>query len=163
MDTQKNLEKSTFEEIWAQLNRNQRRFVVAMQEYPNKAEAAKAIDVKPNTVYGWPDVVDDAIHLLTESIADAACDIIAQATAKAAMVKVVGLDSGDERIRQGVASEILDRRLGTAVQKSEVGLDESTRQLLAPFFALAARCITEPDKLDEFKAEVEKIAAGEDA
>ncbi len=161
MDPQTNLDKSTFEEIWAQLNRNQRRFVVAMQEYPNKAEAAKAIDVKPNTVYGWPETVDIAIHLLAESIADAACDIIAQATAKAAMVKVVGLDSRDERIRQGVASEILDRRLGTAVQKSEVGLDEPTRQLLAPFFALAARCITDPDKLDEFKRELAKMGQNE--
>jgi hypothetical protein len=44
-----------------------------------------------------------------------------------------------------------------------VGLDESTRQLLAPFFALAARCITEPDKMEEFKAEVARMAAGEDA
>ena len=159
---QKGADKSTFEEVWAQLDHNQRRFVVAMQECPTKAEAAKAIGVKPNTIYKWPDTVDDAIQLLATSIADAACDIIAQATAKAAMVKVVGLDSGDERIRQGVASEILDRRLGTAVQKSEVGLSESTRQLLAPFFALAARCITDPDKLDEFKSEVAKMAAGKE-
>jgi len=162
MDAQKNLEKSTFEEIWKQLNRNQRRFVIAMQEYPTKAEAAQAIEVKPNTVYGWPDIVNDAIQLLSESIADAACEIIAQATAKAAMVKVVGLDSNDERIRQGVASEILDRRLGTAVQKAEVGLDEPTRQLLAPFFALAARYIP-ADRMDEYKNELEEIAGGEDA
>jgi hypothetical protein len=160
---QKSAEKSTFEEIWAQLDHNQRRFVIAMQECPTKAEAAKAIGVKPNTIYKWPEIVDEAIQLLTESIADAACEIIAQATAKAAMIKVIGLDSGNERIRQDVASEILDRRLGTAVQKSEVGLDESTRQLLAPFFALAARCITEPDKMKEFKTEIAKMAAGEDA
>ena len=162
MDTQKNLEKSTFEDIWKQLNRNQRRFVIAMQEYPTKSEAAKAIDIRPNTVYGWSDIVDDAIRLLSEGIADAAREIIAQATAKAAMVKVIGLDSGDERIRQNVASDILDRRLGTAIQRSEVGLDEPTRQLLAPFFALAARYIP-PDRMDEYRIELEKIAAGEDA
>ena len=51
----------------------------------------------------------------------------------------------------------------TARHDVKVGLSESTRQLLAPFFALAARCITDPDKLDEFKTEVGKIAAGEDA
>jgi len=160
MDTQKNLEKSTFEEIWAQLNRNQRRFVIAMQEYPNKAEAAKAVKIKPNTVYGWPEIVDVAIRLLAESIADAACEIIAQSAAKAAMVKVVGLDSGDERIRQGVASEILDRRLGTAVQKSEVGLDEETRQLLGKMIALALPYIA-PEKLEEFKQKLAEMGENE--
>ena len=32
---------------------------------------------------------------------------------------------------------------------------------LAPFFALAARCITDPDKLDEFKAILEAMRDGE--
>jgi len=163
MDTQKNLEKSTFEEIWKQLNRNQRRFVIAMQEYPTKAEAAQAIEVKPNTVYGWPDIVNDAIQLLSESIADAAREIIAQATAKAAMVKVVGLDSGDERIRQSVASDILDRRLGTAIQRSEVGLDEPTRQLLAQIGMLAAHCITDSTMKDKFEAGLRELMGEEDA
>jgi len=50
----------------------------------------------------------------------------------------------------------------TAKHDVTVGLDEPTRQLLAPFFALAARYVP-ADKMDEYKNELEKIAGGEDA
>jgi len=163
MKTQKITENHGFSAAWQELNHNQRRYVIARSKFSSKAETAKALGLSPDTVYGWPDLVDEAVDLLIDEITNVAVDILTNAVAEAAMVKVVGLDSSNERVRQDVASEILDRRLGTAVQKSEVGLSESTRQLLAPFFALAARCITDSDKMEEFKTEVAKIAAGDDA
>lgn len=120
MSTQKNPEKSTFEELWVQLSHNQRRFVVVMQEYPNKAEAAKAIGLKPNTVYGWSDIVDNAIDLLGQDIKNAAVSILTNSAAKAAMIKSAGLDSQDENMRQEIASEVLDRILGKAIGHMDI-------------------------------------------
>lgn len=51
---------------------------------------------------------------------------------------------------------------GAFEERHVIGLDESTKQFLTPFFALVARYIP-ADKMDEYKAELEKIAAGEDA
>lgn len=120
MDTQKKAEKSIFEEIWAKLNHNQRRFVIAMQECSTKAEAAKAVGMEPNTVYSWPNIVDEAVALLNQDIKNAAIDILASGAAKAAMIKLAGLDSSDEDMRQKVASEVLDRILGKAMSSMDV-------------------------------------------
>ena len=40
--------------------------------------------------------------------------------AKAMLVKANGLDSGDERLRQSVATEFIEWELGRATQKAEV-------------------------------------------
>jgi hypothetical protein len=105
--------------VWRQLSRNQQRFVIASLEEPNKRLAAEAIDIKPDTVYRWPEIVDEAISLARDYTKDTAIEILAQSLAKAAMVKVGGLDSDDEKIRQAVATEILDRKLGKPSQPME--------------------------------------------
>jgi len=123
MDNTKPTEKSTssrFAEIWAQLNHNQRRFVVAMLDAPNKKEAAEAIDIMPDTVYRWPPIVDEAITLLGRDIRNSVVEIISSGAAKAALVKLAGLDSDSEQTRQSVASEILDRMLGRAISHMDV-------------------------------------------
>lgn len=109
-----------FSAIWAQLNHNQRRYVVAMQESTSKREAAQAVDLEPDTVYRWPSVVDEAVELMALNIKDSAIDILANAAVKAAMVKVAGLDSSNEKIRQDAATEILDRQLGKPTQHNEL-------------------------------------------
>ena len=123
MDDTKPTEKSIsshFAEIWAQLNHNQRRFVVAMLDASNKKEAAEAIDITPDTVYRWPPIVDEAVTLLGHGIRNAVIEIISSGAAKAALVKLAGLDSDSEQTRQGVASEILDRILGKAISRMDV-------------------------------------------
>ena len=102
--------------LWRQLSHNQRGFVVAMRECHNKTEAAEAIGLTPSTVYRWPGIVDQAIALMDWHVKDAAVQILADAVAKAALVKVGGLDSEDESVRQDTASEVLDRILGRATQ-----------------------------------------------
>ena len=120
METAENSISERLSGIWGNLTHNQRRFVVAMQEFPTKKAAAESIDLEPDTVYRWPEDVDEAIVLMSRDVREAATGVLAAALAKAAMTKVAGLDSGDERTRQQVAAEILDRMLGKATQRSEV-------------------------------------------
>ena len=57
----------------AQLSYDQLRFLAAMAECSTKAEAADAIGVKRDTVYHWPDIVDDALRLMaTDRVEDVA-------------------------------------------------------------------------------------------
>ena len=63
---------------------------------------------------------EEVIKLLQEDAIQSAVIMIKNALAKAAMIKIDGLDSEDEKIRQAVASEILDRQLGKSIQRSEL-------------------------------------------
>lgn len=114
-----NNEVSQFAEIWHKLTTNQRRFVVAMQEHPTKKEAAESIGVQPQTAYNWNGDVDAAVDFMRNNIALATLGILQANATKAAMVKAAGLDSDDEKIRQDVATEILDRNLGKPKQRQE--------------------------------------------
>jgi hypothetical protein len=91
-----------------------------MLEYPTKKEAAEAIGLDPRTVYRWPDAIDEAIEFLISDAIQSAHDILEQSVVKAAQIKRAGLDSDDEKLRQGVSSEILDRMLGRATQRQEI-------------------------------------------
>ena len=108
-----------FSKIWRQLNHNQRRFVVASLEFPTKKEAAQSIDIEPDTVYRWPDIVDEAIELATDETRETAIGMLAESLTKAVMVKIAGLDSNDEKVRHAAATEIIDRLLGRATQPME--------------------------------------------
>jgi hypothetical protein len=92
-------------------------------DYPTKHEAAKAIGMKADTVYRWRDDVERAVELLSIDIVAGVKQIRLQALAKAMMVKVKGLDSGDERVRQAAATEIIEWELGKAMQKTDVTSD----------------------------------------
>ncbi len=109
----------TFNTIWRKLNRNQRRFVVHMNEYSSKKDCAKALNIPVRTTYCWPDIVDKAIEMYQDHVSDVATIILADSISKAALVKVAGLDSEDERIKQMSATEILDRYFGKAKQRTE--------------------------------------------
>lgn len=111
VETQKKLT-----EILAQLTRNQLRFIVALQEYPGKEEAAKALHIKPSTVYNWPPEVDEAIKLMAIDAINSALALRKRNLIKAMGVKAAGLDSKDEKIRQNVATEIIEWETGKAKQ-----------------------------------------------
>ena len=119
MTSGENLENIKFQAIWRKLNRNQRRFVVGMTEYGSKKSCAEAMGLVAGTVYGWPSYVDDAVELYQEHIADAATGILAAGIAQAALVKIAGLESGDERVKQSASTEILDRHFGKPKQRTE--------------------------------------------
>jgi hypothetical protein len=109
-----------FADIWNELTPTQRRFVVAMTEHPTKKEASNAIGISPNTAYNWPPVVDEAVSYAVNNVALATLGILQANAIKAAMVKTKGLDSDDEKISQAVATEIIDRNLGKAIQRNEL-------------------------------------------
>ena len=106
-------------EIWSQLSRNQRRFVVAMQECATKKEAAGMIGLDPQTIYKWPSIVDDAITAFSDDVENSVLHVMKSYASKAVMVKGDGLDSEDEKLRQSVATEIIDRVLGKPTQRQE--------------------------------------------
>uniref|UniRef100_A0A6M3J661 Uncharacterized protein n=1 Tax=viral metagenome TaxID=1070528 RepID=A0A6M3J661_9ZZZZ len=116
----KSISDADFRRLWQQLTHNQRRFAVAMLDYPSKKEAALAVQIEPNTAYKWNSHVDDVVKFLLDRAAESAFDILEGGVVKAAMLKLAGLDSDDEKTRQGVATEVLDRILGRATQKQEV-------------------------------------------
>ena len=107
-------------ELWNELTRNQRRFAVAMQEHPTKKDAAISIGLEPDTVYRWNGIVDDVVELLSNDVAAAAYSILESYGTKAAMIKVGGLDSDTEKVRQDSSSEILDRIMGRPTQRNEL-------------------------------------------
>lgn len=120
---QKKPEKSTSDrllELLRQLSKDQIRFIVACQDYPNKKYAAKAVGIKSNTVYKWPDIVNEAAQLMAIEMAGSAAAIRKRNLVKAMMVKVAGLDSSDESIRQKAATEIIEGVLGKAGQNLDI-------------------------------------------
>ena len=120
MENETNQEKTRLSQILPQLTKEQLRFIVALQEYPSKDAAAKAIKVKPSTVYAWPDIVDEAARLLAEDAVIAAREIRRRNLVKAMGVKAAGLDSKDDSLRQKVASEIIEWELGKAAASLDV-------------------------------------------
>jgi hypothetical protein len=118
---QESQEKSRLQTILAQLSKDQLRFVVAMQEHKTKDAAAKALHLKPDTVYHWDvELIEEAINLMAMSIVDSAMEQHRLAANKAAAVRVAGLDSKNEIVRQRAAADILDRILGKVSQGVEV-------------------------------------------
>lgn len=125
MANQKSPEKSISErilEILPQLSYDQRRFVAAMQRFSTKRAAAEALDLKPDTVYHWPDIVDEATDLCSADAFLFAQGLRKRALAEAMLVKVAGLHSEDERIRQSAASEIIEWEMGKANQPVDLSL-----------------------------------------
>lgn len=122
-----NPEKSTFDadrlvELLPQLTTNQLRYLAICRDFPSKGDAAEAIGMKPNTIYKWPPIVDEAEKLMAGDGVLVAREMRRRALPKAMAVKVAGLDSEGEKIRQDVATEIIEWELGKAGQTVDVNL-----------------------------------------
>jgi hypothetical protein len=125
--TKESIGKSTSErlqEALTALTPNQLRFVVALLDCKSKKEAAEAVGLEPNTVYGWNGNIDQAYELFRLYRTEAALEIGKNALVKAMMVKVKALDSDDEGIRQRAATEIIEWQTGKAVQKQQISGDD---------------------------------------
>lgn len=122
--------KSISEELasaLAQLTTDQIRFAVARQEYATDKEAAEVIGIKPDTVYHWPDTVRQAVRLMAGDGVITALHVRKSNLAKAMLIKVSGLDSDDETLRQRVATEIVEWELGKAKQVQDTNLSGAVR------------------------------------
>jgi len=115
-------EKSTIlADPFALLTDSQWRFVTAMLDNPSfsKADAARDVGLKPNTVYAWPDHVDAALLLAREDMHRAALSVRKQALLKAMQVKLDLLESKDAKLRDKVATDIIEWELGKAIQRAQ--------------------------------------------
>ena len=131
-DSQGNPQKSIQERLSAalsQLSTDQIRFVVARQEFSTDKEAAENIGIKPDTVYRWPEVVKEAVQLMAQDGLVTAIHLRKRNLAKAMLVKVGGLDSRDDKIAQGVATEIIEWEMGKAAQSVEINIDSIRDEL----------------------------------
>jgi len=129
LEQQKNQEKYISEqlsEILDKLSLDQIRFVVARQEYATDKEAAEHIGIQPQTVYRWGDDVKQAVRLMAYDGMITAQHIRRKALAKAMLVKVKGLDSDDDSLRQRVATEIIEWEMGKAMQPQEISGKDGT-------------------------------------
>ena len=107
---------------------DQIRFVVARQECSTDKEAAKEIGVRPNTAYTWKHKgapIDEAVRLMALDGIIVAREVLRRNLAKAMAVKVAGLDHGDDKLRQSVATEIIEWEMGKATQRQEITVTES--------------------------------------
>ena len=117
MEQQTNPQKSISEElseILKSLTIDQVRYVIARMDYSTKGEAATAIGLKPDTVYRWNGQVERAVELMALDTIESARSIRRRNLLKAVAVKVKGLDSKDEKVRQNVATELIEWEMGKA-------------------------------------------------
>ena len=120
--TEKREEKASSDELDAvldQLTSDQIRFVVARQEHSTDKDAAVSLGLRPNLVYRWKHAgipIDRAVQLMAVDGLRTALRVRGRNLAKAMLVKVAGLDSNSERMRQGVATEIIEWEMGKATQ-----------------------------------------------
>jgi hypothetical protein len=123
MEEQTNPEKSISEqlsEVLKHLSVDQVRYVVARMDYPTKGEAAQAIGLKPDTVYRWNGNVERAVELMALDTVESAKAVRVRNLLKAMAIKVKGLDSDDEKVRQNVATELIEWEMGKALQKQDL-------------------------------------------
>lgn len=115
-----------------QLEDNRLTYVMARSSANTDAQAIRDAGISRATFYTWPaeerEKLNDIAQRFKRETAERALIVLQDAAVDAADVKVSGLKSRDERVKQSAATEILDRTLG----KSTSTLDVNVKQD-APF------------------------------
>ena len=115
--TQKNKMKKELDKAWDRLSVNQRRYVMEYQQSGHMAESAKAVGLKPQTVYQWGPEVDDVIDLLQRQQRDRISSQMVTYATKA-MERLPDLaESENERIALSTIKFLLNHTMGTPTQK----------------------------------------------
>ena len=125
----------TLAETVGNLTTDQIRFIVARQEFATDKEAAEEIGISPETVKSWKyrgAPIDEAVRLMAGDGIVVATELRRRNLAKAMAVKVAGLDESDSKLRQGVATEIIEWEMGKATQKVE-SKGETENRLIIEF------------------------------
>lgn len=99
-------------------------YVLARSRVNSDSQALRDAGISRGTFYTWPVEEREQLAELAQRVkreaALRAMMVIQDAAESAAQVKVSGLKSKNEHIKQDVATEILDRIVGKAVNKTEV-------------------------------------------
>ena len=124
---------NALEQMLGQLSIDQVRFVVSRTEVATDKEAAQNIGMSPETVKRWKREgapIDDALRLMAHDGAVTALHLRRRHLAKAMAVKVAGLDDPDAKIRQSVATEVIEWELGKATQKQAIDANIHVTQVV---------------------------------
>ncbi len=91
-------------------------YVMARSKCRSTSEALRESGVSRNTFYSWDESertrLDELAQRFKRETGARALMILQDAAAEAAEVKVAGLKSRDERVKQAASTEILDRAIG---------------------------------------------------
>lgn len=121
-----NRQQPSIDELQAVLKRlttDQIRFVVSRQEHISDRAAAEAVGIRPATISDWKyngAPIDLAVRLMAMDGIIVARELRRRNLAKAMATKVAGLDLDDAKLRQAVATEIIEWEMGTATQRRDV-------------------------------------------
>jgi len=123
------------DKVFEGLDERETAYVLARSECVSNSEALR----KCGFSQGWLskrdiDDLNARADMLRKDKAVRASLILSEAVEEAAKVKTSGLRVRDERIKQSVATEILDRELGKVPQKSEVtGADGDALEIIVKY------------------------------
>jgi len=115
-------EEQRLRQILVMLTPKQLRYVAERYRHDTDRETLEVLGMSPDAPYRWANKaeVNEAIALMARDGVFVSRELLRRALPQAAVVKVAGLDSSDERIQQAAATEILDRFHGKPTQKNEV-------------------------------------------
>ena len=128
----------------AGVKHEQRKWVIERLQTKSDAAAARNVGINPTTGCRWENkpLLDWAVTELLKNPQEQAVEILTVAVVGAARAKLEGLkikkEDGTETWHQGIATEVLNRVLGTPVQRSEVSgpkggpieIEDATNRLL---------------------------------
>lgn len=117
--------ETELDEVLKNLTIDQLRYVVARMQTSTDKEAAKMVGVNNATVSVWGEPIKQAVKLMALDGVHVAREILRRSLPKAMAVKAKGLDSDNEKIRQDVATEIIDREMGKPVARTESKIEGS--------------------------------------
>jgi hypothetical protein len=110
-----------------QLEDNRLDYVRARSLVNSDAQAIKDIGISKTAFYKWPAEEREKLNELAQQLKRAtvarAIMALQAAAEEAALVKIAGLKSRDERLKQSAATEILDRNIGKPSQSIKLGGD----------------------------------------
>lgn len=108
------------ERVLSQLSLDQIRFVIARQECGTDREAIQQLGMSESTVYHWPPIVKEAVRLMHRDGLVTALHLRRRSLARAMAIKIKLLDTDDERLRDKVATDIIEAELGKALERREL-------------------------------------------
>lgn len=131
------------------LTTNQLRFVVARLDSKSDAEAARMLGMDERTPIRWPEIdqIRRALDLAAMDGAVLALTMRRKVLPRAMAVKIAGLESADERVRQAAATELIEAELGKALQRAEVRAQ------------LEVERISDDELISELKRALDAVAA----
>lgn len=129
-----NSDHSELDAILRTLTTNQLRYIVARQECTTDKAAAELVGLSDSTIKQWDNKkdIDRAVRLMALDGVHVATEMRRRALPKAMAIKVAGLDSEVEKMRQDVATEIIEWTMGKAEEKHNISGDLQVQLVWEP-------------------------------